>query len=237
MMSIKLKKSLLTNEEMKELRYGKNVNKFISDIDIRKKCIHFDENGTDMVMQKKDGNDIVYCPICGAEWDCKYIAKDELKSNIKVITDSIELIKWIGDLDNDVMLELARIQDRLDKLPDLYEYTINNFKRYFDKSENVTDPFQNNRIGLAPEGVYNSPYMMGRNVLYGTNLDSYNPIHVLIKDYIGKKVSEISDWYKPIKYINTETRKNISYKTAQYKTVTDAYIDQEDHMTIIIECK
>jgi hypothetical protein len=123
----------LTDEEIKTLMNTRQPGLSIA-IDhkdvLRAICTH-KQNGRDVVMQKNDGSGMVFCPICGTEWNPEPMEKDQVVELVRTLADQMETAKWVGDLPVDLTRELFTLMPLLKKYPDIHEYAANNFNKYY----------------------------------------------------------------------------------------------------------
>ena len=163
----------LTDEEIKTLMNTRQPGLSIA-IDrndvLRAICTH-KQNGRDVVMQKNDGSGMVYCPICGTEWNPEPLEKDNVVELVKTLADQMETAKWIGDLPVDLTRELFTLIPLLKKYPDIHEYAMKSFNKYVNArgmydagNTNVYGMYNSlfsptpamNYYGQAPQGFYNN---------------------------------------------------------------------------------
>ena len=124
----------LTAEEIQILKNARPASKIDLSIDrtdvLRAMCTHKD-NGRDVVMQKTDGSGNVWCPICGHEWKPEMKTKEEVQELVIELVDQMENAKWAGDLPVDLTRELFTLIPLLNKYPDIHEYAMNTFNKYY----------------------------------------------------------------------------------------------------------
>ena len=163
----------LTDEEIKTLMNTRQPGLSIA-IDrndvLRAICTH-KQNGRDVVMQKNDGSGMVYCPICGVEWNPEPMEKDQVSELVKTLADQMETAKWVGDLPVDLTRELFTLIPLLKKYPEIHEYAMKSFNKYFSArgmydagNTNVYGMYNSlfsptpamNYYGQAPQGFYNN---------------------------------------------------------------------------------
>ena len=123
----------LTPEEMKELQ---TVAPSKLDISITKeenlasRCNHHDANGIDKAVPINDGTGDMYCPICKKRFNPINDTKEEITNYTKHIVDAMQTCKWVGDLNHPLINDYMPMIPLLEKLPDIYEYSMKNFNRY-----------------------------------------------------------------------------------------------------------
>ena len=124
----------LTAEEIQILKNARPTSKIDLSIDrtdvLRSMCTHKD-NGRDVVMQVNDGSGDVFCPICGHRWKPDMKTKDEVQELVSELIDQMENAKWAGDLPTDLTRELFTLIPLLNKYPDIHEYAMNTFNKYY----------------------------------------------------------------------------------------------------------
>lgn len=124
----------LTAEEIQMLKNARPSNKIELSIDrmdvLRSMCCH-KENGKDMVMQVNDGSGDVWCPICNRRWKPDMKTKEEVQELVTELIDQMENAKWTGDLPTDLTRELFTLIPLLNKYPDIHEYAMNTFNKYY----------------------------------------------------------------------------------------------------------
>ena len=124
----------LTAEEMQQLKNARPKNNLNISIDkydvLRSICTH-KENGRDVVMQINDGSGDVFCPICGRRWKPDMKTKEEVQELVLELVDQMENAKWAGDLPTDLTRELFTLIPLLNKYPDIHEYAMNTFNKYY----------------------------------------------------------------------------------------------------------
>ncbi len=124
----------LTNEEIQMLKNARPTSKIELSIDrmdvLRSMCCH-KENGKDVVMQVNDGSGDVWCPICQRRWKPDMKTKEEVQELVAELIDQMENAKWAGDLPTDLTRELFTLIPLLNKYPDIHEYAMNTFNKYY----------------------------------------------------------------------------------------------------------
>ena len=124
----------LTAEEIQILKNARPASKIDLSIDrtdvLRSMCTHKD-NGRDVVMQVNDGSGEVFCPICGHRWKPEMKNKEEVQELVAELIDQMENAKWAGDLPTDLTRELFTLIPLLNKYPDIHEYAMNTFNKYY----------------------------------------------------------------------------------------------------------
>lgn len=124
----------LTAEEIQILKNARPASKIDLSIDsndvLRSMCCH-KENGRDVVMQVTDGSGDVYCPICQKRWKPDMKTKEEVQELVTELVDQMENAKWTGDLPTGLTRELFTLIPLLNKYPDIHEYAMNTFNKYY----------------------------------------------------------------------------------------------------------
>lgn len=124
----------LTAEEIQILKNARPTNKIELTIDrtdvLRSMCCH-KENGRDVVVQVNDGSGDVYCPLCQNRWKPDMKTKEEVQDLVNELVDQMQNAKWTGDLPTDLTRELFTLIPLLNKYPDIHEYAMNTFNKYY----------------------------------------------------------------------------------------------------------
>ena len=124
----------LTAEEIQILKNARPTNKIdlsISREDVlRSMCTHKD-NGRDVVVMLSDGSGDVFCPICQKRWKPDMMTKEEVQELVSKLADQMENAKWTGDLPVDLTRELFTLIPLLAKYPEIHEYAMNTFNKYY----------------------------------------------------------------------------------------------------------
>jgi hypothetical protein len=126
----------LTDEEIRTLMNDKPASKIdlnIKQTDVlRAMCTH-KQNGQDRVQPLNDGSGDVWCPICGARWSQEAFTKEQVTELVNALVSSMQNAKWLGDLPVELTRELFTMIPLLEKYPDIYEYAMNNFNKYYNQ--------------------------------------------------------------------------------------------------------
>lgn len=124
----------LTDEEIQMLKNTRPSGQFvlaISQEDVaRSRCTH-KEGNRDVVLQTTDGSGDVYCPICQARWKPDMMSKEEVEELVGKLLDQMQNAKWTGDLPVDLTRELFTLMPLLKKYPEVHEYAMNTFNKYY----------------------------------------------------------------------------------------------------------
>ena len=175
----------LTEAEIAQLRSSKPAGidlTFEPEEALRAMCTH-KHNGRDVV-QKIEGTDEVYCPICGERWAPQQVSKEELQELVNRLIARMQDSKWAGELPINVVREYYQLIPLLKKFPDIFEYGNKNFNKLINMASfvNANDsnlysgynslftgtlgygnwyqqplPPQNTYYNQPPTGYYNQP--------------------------------------------------------------------------------
>jgi len=178
-MQVPLNQNALTPEEINKLRSLKPNGMFsikISEDDVlRSMCTHC-QNGESVVYMLNDGSGRCGCPICGAIWMPDTYTKEEIKELCDKIIDSMQSVKWAGELTPTVVREYFTMIPLLDKFPDLYEYATKNMTKMFNQrgfmnanDANIYNQY-NSLFGVGYNYGFQQPYAPA----YGQNMPYYN---------------------------------------------------------------
>lgn len=165
----------LTAEEIQMLKNTRPSSKIELSIDrtdvLRSMCTH-KENGKDVVMQVNDGSGDVWCPICNRRWKPDMKTKEEVQELVVELIDQMENAKWAGDLPTELTRELFTLIPLLNKYPDIHEYAMNTFNKYY-----------------SARGMYNAQdtniYGM-YNSLFGAGMPSTGYMGAPMQGYYGQ---------------------------------------------------
>lgn len=174
----------LTAEEIQILKNARPTSKIDLSIDrtdvLRSMCTHKD-NGRDVVMQVTDGSGDVYCPICGHRWKPDMKTKEEVQVLVSELIDQMENAKWAGDLPVDLTRELFTLIPLLNKYPDIHEYAMNTFNKYY-----------------SARGMYNAQdtniYGM-YNSLFGAGMPATGYMGAPMQGYYGQTQQPMNQGY------------------------------------------
>ena len=179
-MQVPLNQNALTPEEINKLRSLKPNGMFsikISEDDVlRSMCTHC-QNGESVVYMINDGSGRCACPICGAVWMPDTYTKEEIKELCDKIIDSMQSVKWAGELTPTVVREYFTMIPLLDKFPDLYEYATKNMAKMFNQRGfmNANDAnIYNQYNSLFGTGYNNYGFQQPYAPAYGQNMPYYN---------------------------------------------------------------
>jgi hypothetical protein len=156
----------LTPEEIQILKNARPASKIDLSIDrndvLRAMCCH-KENGVDRVVQVNDGSGDVYCPICQVRWNPEMETKEEVQELVAKLINQMQNAKWTGDLPTDLTRELFTLIPLLNKYPDIHEYAMNTFNKYYSARGmyNAADTnvygMYNSLFGQVPAAGYGAP--------------------------------------------------------------------------------
>lgn len=149
----------LTEEEIKSMRNQANtMNYSISPMDaLRGICTHKDQNGDTAVVFNADGT--CQCTICNHKWKMFEGTRVDVQNAVDNILDIVQCIKLMyPELPEEIIRKfLGPIIPMLEKLPDMWDFTIKSFARFEDMSNPV------NRVTV---GGYNSnPFNQFSNMM------------------------------------------------------------------------
>ena len=149
----------LTEEEIKSMRNQANtMNYSISPMDaLRGICTHKDQNGDTAVVFNADGT--CQCTICNHKWKMFEGTRVDVQTAVDNILDIVQCIKLMyPELPEEIIRKfLGPIIPMLEKLPDMWDFTIKSFARFEDMSNPV------NRVTV---GGYNSnPFNQFSNMM------------------------------------------------------------------------
>jgi len=161
----------LTEAEIAQLRSSKPAGidlTFEPEEALRAMCTH-KHNGRDVV-QKIEGTDEVYCPICGERWAPQQVSKDELQELVNRLIARMQDSKWAGELPINVVREYYQLIPLLKKFPDIFEYGNKNFNKLINMASFVNANDSNLYSG------YNSLFTgtMGYGNMYQQPMNYYN---------------------------------------------------------------
>ena len=150
----------LTEEEIKILKNTRPVSPITIALDrtdvLKSICTHKD-NGRDVVMQLNDGSGMVYCPICHAKWVPDMKNKEEVSELVAQLLDQMQNAKWAGDLPVDLTRELFTLMPLLQKYPEIHEYAMNTFNKYYSARSMYTAA-DTNLYGMYNSLFTSTPY-------------------------------------------------------------------------------
>lgn len=174
----------LTAEEIQILKNARPTSKIDLSIDrndvLRSMCTHKD-NGRDVVMQVNDGSGDVFCPICGHRWKPEMKTKEEVQELVIELIDQMENAKWAGDLPTDLTRELFTLIPLLNKYPDIHEYAMNTFNKYYSARGMY------NAADTNIYGMYNS--------LFGAGMPATGYAGAPMQGYYGQPQAPVNQGY------------------------------------------
>lgn len=166
----------LTDEEIKTLRSARPASKIDLNIErndvLRAMCTHKD-HGKDMVVPVNDGSGDVWCPICGARWNPDPMTKEEITELVENLIGHMENAKWVGDLPVELTRELFTLIPLLRKFPDVYEYAINTFNKYYNQTGLVNA--QDTSVYAQYNALLSPGYGYQQNGYYGQSQYQQQP--------------------------------------------------------------
>lgn len=126
----------LSDEEIKILKTARPTSKLELNIEhndvLRAICGH-KENHHDVVQIVNDGTGDVYCPICQARWNPDAMTKEEVTNLVETLIGQMQNAKWVGDLPIELSRELFTLIPLLRKYPEIHEYAMNTFNKYYSQ--------------------------------------------------------------------------------------------------------
>lgn len=174
----------LTAEEIQILKNASPTSKIDLSIDrndvLRSMCTHKD-NGRDVVMQVNDGSGDVFCHICGHRWKPEMKTKEEVQELVSELIDQMENAKWAGDLPVDLTRELFTLIPLLNKYPDIHEYAMNTFNKYYSARGMY------NAADTNIYGMYNS--------LFGAGAPATGYMGAPMQGYYGQPQQPVNQGY------------------------------------------
>lgn len=174
----------LTAEEIQILKNARPTSKIDLSIDrtdvLRSMCTHKD-NGRDVVLQVNDGSGDVFCPICGHRWKPDMKTKEEVEALVVELVDQMENAKWTGDLPTDLTRELFTLIPLLKKYPDIHEYAMNTFNKYYSARGMY------NAADTNIYGMYNS--------LFGAGMPATGYAGAPMQGYYGQQQPMVNQGY------------------------------------------
>jgi len=182
----------LTSEEMQILRNSRpNASQINLTVDrndvIRSICTHKDENHRDVVQPINDGSGDVYCPICQVRWKPEMKSKEEIIDIVDQLLDQMQNAKWLGDLPTELTRDLFNMIPLLQKYPDIHEYAMNNFNKYY----HANGVFNANDAGVY--SAYNSLFGGGA---YGPSQGYYAQQYYPQQGYYAQPMNPAMNMYQ-----------------------------------------
>ena len=185
----------LTAEEIQILKNARPSSKIDLSVDrndvLRSMCTHKDGN-RDVVQQINDGSGDVYCPICQIRWNPDLKDKEEVAVLVNSLVDQMENSKWIGDLPVELTRELFTLIPLLKKYPDIHEYAMNTFNKYY----NARGIYNSQDTNIY--GMYNSLYSNAPAGGYApVSGGYYSPQMSMNQGYYGQQAPAMNQGYVP----------------------------------------
>ena len=125
-------------------------------------CNHYNLNGTSALIPDQDGSGGCTCAICGTHFTSREFAQEDVQNATQNILDILNTIKILYlSIDPNAALEYFQIIPFIEKIPQLYNIAVNDFKKYEGVNNMVPAQGQNpfNIFSMMTMG-YN-PAMMG----------------------------------------------------------------------------
>lgn len=168
-------------------------------------CNHYDQNGVSALVPDGDGSGGYTCSICGTHFTSRNFTPEEVKATVEETLDILNTIKIMYlSMDPNAALEYFQIYPFIEKIPQLYNIALQDFKKYegvgdFVQSNNM-NPFNmfaamstpgfgygmNNmnpqmQYGQQPMGYQQPQYQYGQpqqmNAGYAQQNPAYNPVY------------------------------------------------------------
>ena len=144
-------------------------------------CNHYNLNGTSALIPDQDGSGGCTCAICGTHFTSREFAQEDVQNATQNILDILNTIKILYlSIDPNAALEYFQIIPFIEKIPQLYNIAVNDFKKYEGVNNMVPAQGQNpfNIFSMMTMG-YN-PAMMGYQAPMGyapqqTPMAGYQP--------------------------------------------------------------
>lgn len=124
-------------------------------------CNHYNLNGTSALIPDQDGSGGCTCAICGTHFTSREFAQEDVQNATQNILDILNTIKILYlSIDPNAALEYFQIIPFIEKIPQLYNIAVNDFKKYEGVNNMVPSQSQNPfNIFSMMSGGYNP--MMG----------------------------------------------------------------------------
>ena len=125
-------------------------------------CNHYNLNGTSALIPDQDGSGGCTCAICGTHFNSREYTAEEVQNATNSVLDVLNTIKILYlSIDPSAALEYFQIIPFIEKIPQLYNIAVNDFKKYEGVNNMVPSNAQNpfNIFSMMSMG-YN-PAMMG----------------------------------------------------------------------------
>lgn len=125
-------------------------------------CNHYNINGTSALIPDQDGSGGCTCAICGTHFNSREFSQEDVQNATQNILDILNTIKIMYlSIDPNAALEYFQIIPFIEKIPQLYNIAVNDFKKYEGVNNMVPAQGQNpfNIFSMMTMG-YN-PAMMG----------------------------------------------------------------------------
>ena len=173
----------LTPEEMKQLQTvapSKLDISITNEENLASQCNHHDINGIDKAVPINDGTGDMYCPICKKRFNPVNDTKEEITNYTKHIVDAMQTCKWVGDLNHPLIKDYMPMIPLLEKLPDIYEYSMKNFNKYVSANNynNANDAAIYSQYDQLMGNAPSNPYYMYQQPMYGQPQPMYGQPNV-----------------------------------------------------------
>ncbi len=132
----------------------------------RGQCNHYDQNGVSALVPDGDGSGGYTCSICGTHFTSRNFTPEEVKASVEEVLDILNTIKIMYlSMDPNAALEYFQIYPFIEKIPQLYNIALQDFKKY----EGVGDFVQSNNMN--PFNMFAAMSTPG----FGYGMNNMNP--------------------------------------------------------------
>lgn len=133
----------------------------------RGQCNHYNQNGTSALIPDQDGSGGCTCAICGTHFNSREYSQEDVQNATSNILDILNTIKILYlSIDPSAALEYFQIIPFIEKIPQLYNIAVNDFKKY----EGV-----NNMVPAQGQNPFNIFSMMTMGYNPNMNYGAYQP--------------------------------------------------------------
>lgn len=150
-------------------------------------CNHYNLNGTTALVPDQDGSGGYTCTVCGTHFTSKDFAKEEVEVATQNVLDILNTIKIMYlSLDPTAACEYFQIIPFIEKIPQLYNIAVADFKKY-EGTDTFINPQQQNPFNMfaamtSPNflgGGYGMPQQpaMQPNAAYAQMNPGFNPMY------------------------------------------------------------
>lgn len=111
-------------------------------------CNHYNPNGTTALIQDADGSGGCTCTICNTHFTSREFTQEEVQIATQNILDILNTIKIMYlSIDPNAACEYFQIIPFIEKIPQLYQIAVSDFKKY-EGVDNFINPQQQNPFGI-----------------------------------------------------------------------------------------